>query len=137
MGERQQAADHHQSRPPLVCAGWTFYPEYDSLGYKPAVHTCTCAGAGGGYGSGALRAETVGNDGLPAEREFARRWRDMPTVVFSSTTSTVDGNSRLVTGDAVTEIARLKAEDSWVYPTLVETRTFPDGVVLTRYETRR
>ena len=47
----------------------------------------------------------------PAEIEFARRWRDMPKVVFSSTTSTVDWNTRLVTGDAVTEITRLKAED--------------------------
>ena len=27
--------------------------------------------------------------------------------------------------------------DSWVNLNLVETRTFPDGVVLTRYETRR
>lgn len=117
----------------------------------------------------------------PAEAEFARRWLDMPKAVFSSTSSTVDWNSRLVTGDAVTEIARLKAEDggpmdiggatlagaamkaglideyvlatapvlvgggtpfftaldSWVNLNLVETRTFPDGVVLTRYETRR
>ena len=116
----------------------------------------------------------------PAQIEFARRWRDMPKVVFSSTTSTVDG-ARLVTGDAVTEISRLKAEDggpmdiggatlaaaamraglvdeyvivthpvlvgggtpffpaldTWVNLSLVETRTFPDGVVLTRYETRR
>ena len=47
----------------------------------------------------------------PAQIEFARRWRDMPKVVFSSTTSTVDWNARLVTGDAVTEITRLKAED--------------------------
>ena len=47
----------------------------------------------------------------PAEIEFARRWRDMPKVVFSSTISTVDWNTRLVTGDAVTEITRLKAED--------------------------
>ena len=47
----------------------------------------------------------------PAEIELARRWRDMPKVVFSSTTSTVDWNIRLVTGDAVTEITRLKAED--------------------------
>lgn len=47
----------------------------------------------------------------PAEIEYARRWRDMPKVVFSSSISTVDGNARLVTGDAVTEIARLKAED--------------------------
>lgn len=47
----------------------------------------------------------------PAEIEFARRWRDMAKVVFSPTTSTVDWNTRLVTGDAVTEITRLKAED--------------------------
>src|SRR5256885_3068417 len=47
----------------------------------------------------------------PAAIEFARRWRDMPKVVFSSTTSTVDWNTRLVTGDAVTEITRLKADD--------------------------
>ena len=117
----------------------------------------------------------------PAEIEYARRWRDMPKVVFSSTTSTVDWNTRLVTDDAVTEITRLKAEDggpmtiggatfagaamraglideyalvtypvlvgggtpfftaldSWVSLNLVETRTFPGGIVLTRYETRR
>ena len=119
----------------------------------------------------------------PAEIEFARRWRDMPKVVFSSTTSTVDWNTRLVTGDAVAEITRLKADDdgapmdiagatlaaaamraglideyaivthpvlvgggtpfftalddTWVNLSLVETRTFPHGVVLTRYKTRR
>ncbi|MEH0928950.1 dihydrofolate reductase family protein [Micromonospora sp. CPCC 205558] len=117
----------------------------------------------------------------PAEIEFARRWRDMPKVVFSSTINTVDWNTRLVTGDAVTEITRLKtadtgpidiagatlagaamraglideymlvthpvlvgggtpfftALDTWVHLNLVETRTFPGGVVLTRYETRR
>ena len=116
-----------------------------------------------------------------AQIEFARRWRDMPKVVFSSTTSAVDCNARLVTGDAVTEIARLKSEDggpmdvggatlaaaamraglideyaivthpvlvgggtpfftaldNWVNLSLVETRTFPDGVLLTRDETRR
>ena len=87
----------------------------------------------------------------------------------------------MVSGDAVTEITRLKAEDggpmdiggatlaaaamraglideyviathpvlvgggtpfftalgNWVNLTLLENRTFPDGVVLTRYETRR
>jgi dihydrofolate reductase len=102
-------------------------------------------------------------------------------VVFSSTVNKVDWNTRLVTGDAVAEITRLKAEagepmrvggaalagaamraglideyeivthpvlvgggtpfftalDSWVNLNLVETRTFPGGVVLTRYETRR
>jgi dihydrofolate reductase len=116
-----------------------------------------------------------------AQIEFARRWQEMPKVVFSSTISTVDWNTRLVTGDAVAEITRLKAEnggpidiggatlaaaamraglideyvlvtapvlvgggtpfftalESWVKLTLVETRTFPDGVVLTRYETGR
>ena len=104
----------------------------------------------------------------------------MPKVVFSSTISEVDWNARLVTGDAVTEITRLKTEDggpmdiagatlaaaamraglideyaivthpvlvgggtpfftaldNWVNLNLVETRTFPDGVLLTRYETR-
>ncbi|MBF6092120.1 dihydrofolate reductase family protein [Nocardia cyriacigeorgica] len=47
----------------------------------------------------------------PAEIEFARRWRDMPKVVFSSTIGTVDWNTRLVSADAVSEITRLKAED--------------------------
>ncbi|MBI5231003.1 MAG: dihydrofolate reductase family protein [Coriobacteriales bacterium] len=117
----------------------------------------------------------------PAHIEFAGRWRDMPKVVFSSTTTAVDWNARLVTGDAVTEISRLKAEDgdpmdvggatlaaaamraglideyvvvahpvlvgggrpfftaldSWVNLRLLETRAFPDGVLLTRYETGR
>src|SRR4051812_10075003 len=47
----------------------------------------------------------------PAQIEYAGRWRDMPKVVFSSTTRAVDWNARLVTCDALTEIARLKAED--------------------------
>lgn len=116
----------------------------------------------------------------PAEIEFGRRWCDMPKVVFSSSALDVDWNTRLVTGDAVAEIARLKDEgdgvmevggatlaaaamraglideyvlatapvlvgggtpfftalDTWVNLELVETRTFPGGVVLTRYETR-
>ena len=120
-------------------------------------------------------------DATPAQIEFARNWRDTPKVVFSSTIDKVDWNTRLVTGDAVAEITRLKAEDgepmrvggaalagaamraglvdeyeivthpvlvgggtpfftaldSWVNLNLVETRTFPGGVVLTRYETRR
>src|SRR5437764_3356167 len=117
----------------------------------------------------------------PAQIEFARRWRDMPKVVFSSTTSAVDWNARLVTGDAVPEITRLKSEDggpmdiggatlaaaamraglideyaivthpvlvgggtpfftaldTWVNLNLVETRTFPHGVLLTSDEPRR
>src|SRR3954451_13796285 len=46
----------------------------------------------------------------PAQIEFAHRWRDMPKGVFSSTISAGEGNARLVTGDAVTEITSLKAE---------------------------
>ncbi len=119
-------------------------------------------------------------DATPAHIEFARRWRDMPKVVFSATTRAVDGNARLVTGDAVAEITRLKTEDGgpldvggaalaaaamraglvdeyavvshpvlvgggtplfptltrWMDLDLVETRTFPGGVLLTRYATR-
>lgn len=117
----------------------------------------------------------------PAQIEFARNWRDTPKVVFSSTIDKVDWNSRLVTGDAVEEIKRLKAQDggpmrvggallagaamqaglvdeytivthpvligggptlfasldNWVNLDLVETQTFPGGVVMSRYETRR
>ena len=121
----------------------------------------------------------------PAQIEFARNWRDTPKVVFSSTLGPakerVGWNTRLVTGDAVAEITRLKAEDgepmrvggatlaaaamraglideytivthpvligggapfftaldNWVNLKLVETRTIPGGIVLTRYETRR
>jgi dihydrofolate reductase len=113
----------------------------------------------------------------PAEVAYARRWRAMPKVVFSSTLDRVDGDARLVTGDAVAEIERLKAGDggpmdvlgatlagaamraglideyvlatapvvlgggtpffptldAWVELTLVESRTFANGVVLTRY----
>ncbi|VVJ20766.1 Dihydrofolate reductase (EC [Amycolatopsis camponoti] len=47
----------------------------------------------------------------PAQIAFARNWRDTPKVVFSSTIDKVDWNTRLVTGDAVAEITRLKAED--------------------------
>jgi dihydrofolate reductase len=117
----------------------------------------------------------------PAQIAFARNWRETPKVVFSSTIDKVEGNARLVTGDATAEIARLRAEDGgpmtiggatlagaairagqideyaivahpvmvgggtpffaaldgWVKLDLLETRTFPGGVVLTRYRTRR
>lgn len=120
-------------------------------------------------------------DATPAEIEFARNWRDTPKVVFSSTIDKVDWNACLVAGDAIAEIARLKAEDggqmtiggatlagaamraglideytlatypvvvgagtpfftgvdNWVNLNIVETRSFPGGVVLTTYETRR
>lgn len=120
-------------------------------------------------------------DVSPADAEFARCWQATPKVVFSSTLDKVEGNARLVRGDAVAEITRLKAEgddameiggatlagsamraglideylmvtvpvlvgggtpffttlDSWVNLRLVETRQFPGGVILTRYETKR
>ncbi|MFI6305322.1 dihydrofolate reductase family protein [Amycolatopsis thailandensis] len=117
----------------------------------------------------------------PAEIEFARNWRDTPKVLFSSTTAgEADWNTRVVTGDAIAEITRLKAGDGGpmrvggatlagaamraglvdeyeivTHPALVgggtpfftaldsggkldlvETRTFPGGVVLARYERR-
>ncbi|MBV9594571.1 MAG: dihydrofolate reductase family protein [Actinobacteria bacterium] len=115
-----------------------------------------------------------------AQIEFARRWRHVPKVVFSSTAGVLDWNARPVTGDAVTEMTRLKSEDgaamdvagatlaatamraglideyaivthpvllgggtpffttldNWVNLTVVETRRFPDDVLLTTYETR-
>jgi dihydrofolate reductase len=120
-------------------------------------------------------------DATPVEVEFARIWQETPKVVFSTTLAEVSGKARLVTGDAVAEIVRLKAEDgapmeiggatlagaamraglidefqvvthpvlvgggtpffsaldTWVNLRLVETRTFPDGVTLSHYETRR
>ena len=51
-------------------------------------------------------------DAGPAQIEFARNWRDTPKVVFSSTIDTVEWHTRLITGDAVEEIARLKGEDN-------------------------
>jgi dihydrofolate reductase len=44
------------------------------------------------------------------EREFARIWRATPKVVFSRSLEAVEHNSRLVRGDAVEEVARLKAQ---------------------------
>lgn len=120
-------------------------------------------------------------DAPPVEVDFAHAWQRTPKVVFSRTLGEVSGNARLVTGDAVDEITRLKADDgppmeiggaglagaamraglideyqvvthpvlvgggtpffsaldSWVNLRLVETRTFPDGVTLSHYETRR
>lgn len=47
-----------------------------------------------------------------AEIAFAQNWRDTPKVVFSSTLSPDLGwSTRLVTGDPVAEITRLKGED--------------------------
>ena len=46
----------------------------------------------------------------PVEVEFARIWRATPKVVFSSSLEAVEHNSRLVRGDAIGEVARLKAQ---------------------------
>ncbi|MEI7925898.1 MAG: dihydrofolate reductase family protein, partial [Chloroflexota bacterium] len=40
--------------------------------------------------------------------EYARIWRAMPKVVFSASLHQVEWNSRLVAGDAVEEVTRLK-----------------------------
>jgi dihydrofolate reductase len=43
-------------------------------------------------------------------REFSRIWKPMPKIVFSSTLTDVDWNSRLVRGDIGEELAHLKDE---------------------------
>ncbi len=45
----------------------------------------------------------------PPMVEFARIWRDIPRVVFSRSLLEVDAGSRLVHGDVVAEVTRLKA----------------------------
>jgi len=42
--------------------------------------------------------------------DFARIWSATPKIVFSSTLTTVDPNSRLVRGDVSEELARLRTE---------------------------
>jgi dihydrofolate reductase len=44
------------------------------------------------------------------ELEFARIWKETPTIVFSRTLETVEGNARLVRDGAAEEVARLKAQ---------------------------
>jgi dihydrofolate reductase len=49
---------------------------------------------------------------LPAfEVEFAKIWQKTPKVVFSTTLEAVQGNARLVRGDAVEEVRRLKQQE--------------------------
>jgi dihydrofolate reductase len=43
-------------------------------------------------------------------REFARLWLSIPKIVFSSTLTSVDWNSRLVHGDVGEQLARLRSE---------------------------
>ncbi len=49
-------------------------------------------------------------DAVDYEAEYARLWRVMPKVVFSRSLSRVEWNSRLFSGDASEEVARLKRE---------------------------
>jgi dihydrofolate reductase len=49
-------------------------------------------------------------DRSDTEREFGRIWRATPKIVFSSTLKSVDGNARLVRGDAVEELPRVREE---------------------------
>lgn len=44
------------------------------------------------------------------ELEFAGIWKDLPKIVFSRTLEKVEGKARLVRGDAVAEVARLKEQ---------------------------
>ena len=46
----------------------------------------------------------------PRELEFARIWKALPKVVFSSTLERVEGNARLATQDPATEVAKLKEQ---------------------------
>lgn len=49
-------------------------------------------------------------DATPVMKAFARIWAATPKIVFSSTLDHVDWNSRLVRGDTIAEVVRLKAE---------------------------
>ncbi len=49
-------------------------------------------------------------DAPQVEQEFAAAWLDTPRLVFSRTLSAVDSNSRLATGDMVTEVRRFQEE---------------------------
>jgi dihydrofolate reductase len=44
----------------------------------------------------------------PVELEFARIWKAIPKVVFSTTLTAVEGNARLARGDVADEAAELK-----------------------------
>jgi dihydrofolate reductase len=44
------------------------------------------------------------------EREFARIWKELPKVVFSSTLEKVEGKARLASGGLAEEVAKLKEE---------------------------
>ena len=52
-------------------------------------------------------AETTRSD--PAELEFARIWKAIPKVVFSTTLHEVQGNAQLASDDVAAEVAKLRA----------------------------
>jgi dihydrofolate reductase len=56
--------------------------------------------------------ETVEEDGSLPEHvlEFARIWKDLPKIVFSSTLEDVVGKATLVRGDLVDQVTKLKRE---------------------------
>ncbi|MGE5221411.1 MAG: dihydrofolate reductase family protein [Omnitrophica WOR_2 bacterium] len=47
---------------------------------------------------------------LPFEAEFSRIWKEIPKIVFSTTLERVEGNARLVRGNVVEEVTRLKEQ---------------------------
>jgi dihydrofolate reductase len=49
-------------------------------------------------------------DATDVMREFARIWQPKPKFVFSNTLESVDWNSRLLVGEVVPEVERLKSE---------------------------
>ncbi len=46
----------------------------------------------------------------PVEVEYARRWQQVPTIVFSTTLERVEGNARLIKENIADEVAKLKAQ---------------------------
>ena len=77
------------------------------------------------------------------ELEFARIWKDIPKIVFSTTLERVEGNARLVRDGVAGEVAKLKelgggtpyfpALDERIDLELVEAQTFGSRVVYVRY----
>ena len=55
---------------------------------------------------------TAGSDpeATDTERDFGRIWLETPKIVFSTTLTSVDFNSRLVRGDVGEQLARLRTE---------------------------
>ncbi len=53
-------------------------------------------------------ADTQSN--LAFEQEFSRIWKQIPKFVFSRTLEGVEGNARLVRGDVIEEVTRLKEQ---------------------------